>query len=88
MGSAPAPGEEPILVELAAVGFEVGSLADLRRSGVRYREAIPELRRIPTWHSSIRPAARIATGPTTTASCRSCWSKLPSGSLKKRGRRR
>lgn len=44
MGSAaPAPGEEPILVDLAAVGFEVGSLADLRRSGVRYREAIPVL---------------------------------------------
>jgi hypothetical protein len=36
MGSAaPAPGEEPILVDLAGVGFEVGSLADLRRSGVR-----------------------------------------------------
>ena len=39
----PAPGEERILVDLAAAGFEVGSLADLRRSGVRYRGAIPVL---------------------------------------------
>lgn len=44
MGSAvPAPGEELILGDLAGVGFEVGSLADLRRSGVRYRGAIPVL---------------------------------------------
>lgn len=44
MGPAvPAPGEEPILADLSAVGYEVGSLADLRDSGVRYREAVPVL---------------------------------------------
>lgn len=44
IGSAtPAAGEEPILVDLAGVGFEVDSLADLRQSGVRYRAAIPVL---------------------------------------------
>ncbi|NYI60322.1 HEAT repeat domain-containing protein [Cellulomonas soli] len=31
------------MVDLAAVGFEMGSLADLRLSGVRYRKAIPVL---------------------------------------------
>jgi HEAT repeat protein len=41
--AAPAPGEEPILVELAAAGFETRSLADLRHSGARYRGAIPVL---------------------------------------------
>ncbi|MFF1531069.1 HEAT repeat domain-containing protein [Cellulomonas sp. NPDC058312] len=41
--AAPASGEEPILVDLAAVGFAVRSLADLRRPGVRYRDAIPVL---------------------------------------------
>lgn len=39
----PTSGEEPILDELSLVGFEVKSLADLRRSGVRYRDAIPVL---------------------------------------------
>lgn len=39
----PAPGEQLILVDLAAVGFDVGSLTALRRSGLRYREAIPIL---------------------------------------------
>ncbi|MCP4305631.1 MAG: HEAT repeat domain-containing protein [bacterium] len=44
MSSAPpAPGEEPILVDLAAAGFTSRSLADLRHSGARYREAIPIL---------------------------------------------
>lgn len=44
MGSAtPVHGEAPILADLAAVGFAVGSLTDLRRSGIRYREAIPVL---------------------------------------------
>src|SRR5689334_23339196 len=33
----PSSGEEPILAELAAAGFEVRSLTDLRHSGVRYR---------------------------------------------------
>ena len=39
----PVHGEEPILADLAAVGFEVASLADLRTSGLRYRGAIPVL---------------------------------------------
>lgn len=38
-----APGEDPILADLASVGFDKGSLADLRRSGIRYREAVPVL---------------------------------------------
>ncbi len=41
--AAPAPGEEVILAELAAAGYRVRSLADLRHSGVRYREAITVL---------------------------------------------
>jgi hypothetical protein len=41
--AAPAPGEEQVLRELGAVGFASRSLADLRHSGVRYREAIPVL---------------------------------------------
>jgi hypothetical protein len=41
--ASPAPGEEPILAELAVAGFETRSLADLRHSGVRYRDAVPVL---------------------------------------------
>ena len=37
------PGEGPILDSLRAVGYEVGSLAELRESGERYRDAIPTL---------------------------------------------
>lgn len=43
MSAAPAPGEGEVLRELAVVGYEFESLADLRTSGVRYREAIPVL---------------------------------------------
>lgn len=43
MGAAPAPGEREIMRELAEVGYEVDSVADLRTSGVRYRDAIPAL---------------------------------------------
>lgn len=39
----PAPGEDAVLADLGAAGFQVRSLADLRHSGVRYREAIPVL---------------------------------------------
>lgn len=39
----PAPGEEAVLADLGAAGYQVRSLADLRHSGVRYREAIPVL---------------------------------------------
>ncbi len=39
----PASGEGPILARLSEVGYEVGSLADLRHSGIRYRDAIPIL---------------------------------------------
>ena len=39
----PAPGEGPILASLREVGYEVGSLAELRHSGLRYRKAIPIL---------------------------------------------
>ncbi len=39
----PAPGEEPILASLREVGYDVGSLAELRHSGVRYRKAVPIL---------------------------------------------
>lgn len=39
------PSEEPILAELAEAGFSTRSLADLRRSGVRYRDAVPVLLR-------------------------------------------
>ena len=35
--------EEPILDDLARLGFVVDSLADLRRSGQRYRKAVPIL---------------------------------------------
>lgn len=38
-------GEEPILVELAAAGYAVRSLSDLRESGRRYRDAVPVLLR-------------------------------------------
>lgn len=48
--AAPAPGEEPILVDLAAAGFSTRSLADLRRSGTRYRGAVPVLLR---WLSQV-----------------------------------
>jgi hypothetical protein len=41
--AAPVPGEEPILADRAAVGFQVRSLADLRHSGVHYRRAVPVL---------------------------------------------
>ncbi len=41
--AAPTPGEEPILAELAEVGYETRSLADLRHSGERYRDAVPVL---------------------------------------------
>jgi HEAT repeats len=39
----PASGEGPILADLASAGFETKSLADLRRSGARYRGAVPVL---------------------------------------------
>jgi hypothetical protein len=39
----PAPGEEPILIELAAAGHDVRSMADLRHSRIRYSEAVPIL---------------------------------------------
>jgi hypothetical protein len=41
--AAPAPGEEPILAELAAAGYRARSLADLRHSGVRYRDGVAVL---------------------------------------------
>ena len=43
MAAAPAPGEAAVLEALAAVGYDVESIADLRTSGVRYRDAIPVL---------------------------------------------
>ena len=42
-GEPRAPEEEPVLAKLAEVGFEVASLAELRRSGTRYRVAVPIL---------------------------------------------
>lgn len=39
----PAPQEGPILAGLREIGYEVGSLAELRHSGARYRTAIPIL---------------------------------------------
>lgn len=39
----PAPEEGPILRSLREIGYDVGSLAELRHSGVRYRKAIPVL---------------------------------------------
>jgi HEAT repeat protein len=46
MSSAPpAPGEDLILADLTAVGYPTRSLADLRHSGLRYREAVPVLLR-------------------------------------------
>lgn len=39
----PAPEEGPILASLGEIGYDVGSLAELRHSGVRYRKAIPVL---------------------------------------------
>jgi len=41
--AAPAHGEEPILSALEAAGFPSRSLADLRHSGLRYRQAVPVL---------------------------------------------
>ena len=38
-----APGEEPVLVRLGKAGYDIGSLAELCVSGVRYRKAIPIL---------------------------------------------
>lgn len=43
MAAAPATGEGEVLQGLAAVGYKVGSLADLRQSGSRYRDAVPVL---------------------------------------------
>lgn len=43
--AAPAPGEEPILTELAAAGVATRSLTELRQSGKRYRGAVPVLLR-------------------------------------------
>jgi HEAT repeat protein len=37
----PAPEEGPILAGLVEAGYDVGSLAELRHSGVRYRKAVP-----------------------------------------------
>jgi HEAT repeat protein len=37
----PAPEEGPILAKLVEAGYDVGSLAELRHSGVRYRKAVP-----------------------------------------------
>ncbi len=37
----PAPQEGPILAKLVEAGYDVGSLAELRHSGVRYRKAVP-----------------------------------------------
>jgi hypothetical protein len=39
----PAPAEGPILAELHELGYQVGSLAELRHSRVRYRDAIAVL---------------------------------------------
>lgn len=38
-----APGEREILAQLATIGYEFESLADLRTSGLRYRDAVPIL---------------------------------------------
>lgn len=38
---ASAGGEQPILAQLALAGYQVGSLSDLRDSGLRYRKAVP-----------------------------------------------
>lgn len=43
MAAAPALGEGEVLRELADLGYEVESVADLRASGRRYRDAIPVL---------------------------------------------
>ena len=43
MTDAPAPGERDVLNDLALVGYAVDSLADLRNSGMRYRDAVPIL---------------------------------------------
>lgn len=37
----PAPQEGPIVEKLVEAGYDVGSLAELRHSGVRYRKAVP-----------------------------------------------
>ncbi|GLI28282.1 hypothetical protein ARHIZOSPH14_25240 [Agromyces rhizosphaerae] len=49
----PAPEEGPILERLAAEGYEVESLAELRHSGIRYRKAIPVL--VDALNSSVEP---------------------------------
>jgi hypothetical protein len=41
--SATAPDEGSILADLAVAGFVTASISDLRRSGLRYRDAIPVL---------------------------------------------
>lgn len=45
MGYATTPplGQEPILADLAKIGFVVRELAELAQSGINYREAIPVL---------------------------------------------
>lgn len=43
MAAASAPGEDEVLRELADLGYEVDSLAALRTTGRRYRDAIPVL---------------------------------------------
>ena len=43
MAASSAHGEGALLEALAAVGYDVESIADLRTSGVRYRDAIPVL---------------------------------------------
>lgn len=43
--AAPVAGEEPVLADLAAIGRPVRSLSDLRRSGSKYRDAVPVLLR-------------------------------------------
>ncbi len=39
----PGSGEEAILSDLNRIGYRVGSLAELRHSGVRYQDAVPVL---------------------------------------------
>ena len=43
ISAVPADGEKPILEDLAALGFNEESLADLRHSGFPYGEAVPVL---------------------------------------------
>ncbi len=54
MSAVPPPdtgSEALILADISAVGFDVESLADLRESGIRYRDAIPVLLR---WLPEVR----------------------------------